>query len=84
VGTSLGVAATGAVLTALLSIELGQVVTSTQNLPVGALQAPFHETLLFLAGLALVAAGLSATRSSVPQTAASPAQQTALGEATGV
>lgn len=61
-GTSLGVAATGAVLAVRLSARLGAQVQSTLDAPVTALVPAFHETLLFLAGLAIVAAVVSSTR----------------------
>ncbi|MCA1644445.1 MAG: MFS transporter, partial [Chloroflexi bacterium] len=73
IGTSLGVAATGAVLTALLSFELGRTITSTHDLAAEALRAPFHETLLFLAGMALVAAAVSAARCALVDVESAPA-----------
>jgi EmrB/QacA subfamily drug resistance transporter len=61
-GTSLGVAATGAVLAVLLSARLGAHVVRTTEAPPGALLPALDQTLLFLAGLALAAALLSAKR----------------------
>jgi EmrB/QacA subfamily drug resistance transporter len=61
-GTSLGVAATGAVLAARISYRLGAPVGSTLDAPQTLLLPAFHETLLFLAGLALAAALVSSTR----------------------
>jgi hypothetical protein len=61
-GTSLGVAATGAVLAIRLADRLGSQVARTTDAPPSALLPALHETLLFLAGLAIVAALLSASR----------------------
>jgi MFS family permease len=61
-GTSLGVAASGAVLTARISARLGESVQSTVDAPLSALLPAFHETLLFLAGLAILAAVVSSIR----------------------
>ena len=61
-GTSIGVAATGAVLAVRLSARLGAQVQSTLDAPIAALLPAFHETLLFLAGLAMLAAVVSSTR----------------------
>lgn len=61
-GTSLGVAATGAVLAVRLAARLGFQVARTTDAPANALQPALHETLLFLAALAIGAAVLSATR----------------------
>jgi EmrB/QacA subfamily drug resistance transporter len=63
-GTSLGVAATGAVLATRLAARLGAQVGRTTDAPPAALLPALHETLLFLAGMALVAALVSATRGS--------------------
>jgi len=65
-GTSLGVAATGAVLAVRLSARLGVQVGSTIDAPVTALLPAFHETLLFLAGLAVLAALVSSARRGEP------------------
>jgi hypothetical protein len=61
-GTSLGVAATGAVLAVRLAARLGSTVARTTDAPVSALLPALHETLLFLAMLAIAAAVLSVTR----------------------
>jgi EmrB/QacA subfamily drug resistance transporter len=61
-GTSVGVAATGAVLGLRLSARLGAQVARTIDAPPSALLPALDETLLFLAGLALAAAVLSALR----------------------
>jgi EmrB/QacA subfamily drug resistance transporter len=61
-GTSLGVALTGALLAVLLSVHSGERVEGTINIEPAALQAAFHQTLLFLAGLSGVASLLSAVR----------------------
>jgi len=69
-GTSLGVALTGALLGVLLSIHSGEHVTGTLNTDPVALDLAFHQTLLFLAVLAAVAAALSAVRGTpVPEVA---------------
>jgi EmrB/QacA subfamily drug resistance transporter len=62
IGTSLGVASAGAVLAVGLSARLGTPVARTLDAPPAALLAAFHETLLFLAGLAIVAGLLSIAR----------------------
>jgi EmrB/QacA subfamily drug resistance transporter len=61
-GTSLGVAATGAVLAIRLSARLGSQSVRTLDAPPVALLPAFHETLLFLAGLAILAGLLSTVR----------------------
>ena len=61
-GTSLGVAMTGAILAIRLAARLGVEVARTTDAPPSALLPAIDETLLFLAGLALVAAALSAVR----------------------
>ncbi len=62
IGTSLGVASTGAVLAVRLSARLGAPVARTLDAPPAALLPAFHETLLFLAGLAILAGLLSIVR----------------------
>ena len=62
IGTSLGVASTGAVLAVRLSARLGTPVARTLDAPPAALLPVFHETLLFLAGLAILAGLLSTVR----------------------
>jgi predicted MFS family arabinose efflux permease len=61
-GTSLGVAATGAVLVVRLSARLGSQAARTLDAPPITLLPAFHETLLFLAGRAVVAGLLSTVR----------------------
>ena len=61
-GTSLGVASTGAVLAILLAARLGAQVVRTTDAPASVLLPALEQALLFLAALAIVAALLSATR----------------------
>jgi EmrB/QacA subfamily drug resistance transporter len=61
-GTSFGVGATGAVLTVALSSRVGARAASTLQAPPQALLPAFHEALLFLTGLAIVAGLLSTFR----------------------
>ena len=61
-GTSIGVASTGAVLAIRLSARLGAHVESTLDAPLAALLPAFGETLLFLAALAVLAAVVSSSR----------------------
>jgi EmrB/QacA subfamily drug resistance transporter len=61
-GTSLGVATTGAVLTIRLATRLGAQAARTLDAPPSTLLPAFHETLLFLAGLAILAGVLSTVR----------------------
>ena len=86
IGTSFGVAATGAVLTGLLAVQAGHAVARTQDAPPAALRAAFHESLVFLAALALLAALVSmarcATCSEQPGTAA--AREAAMSEGSGL
>jgi MFS family permease len=82
VGTSLGVALTGALLGVLLSAHAGEHVEGTLNVDPAALQVAFHQTLLFLAALAVAAGLLSAVRGEDP--AALPREQSlAVAEGTG-
>ena len=76
-GTSFGVASTGAVLGLALAALLGETVASTMDVPVDALRYAVHVTLFFLAGGAAVAALLSVSRGEV-QSDAAPAQESAL------
>ncbi len=76
-GTSFGVASTGAVLGLALAALLGETVASTVDVPVDALRYAVHVTLFFLAGGAAVAALLSMTRGEV-QSDVAPAQESAL------
>jgi EmrB/QacA subfamily drug resistance transporter len=71
-GTSLGVAATGAVLAVCLAAQLGVQVSRTTDAPATALLPALHQTLVFLAAMALVAAGMSATRGAVAPPAGAP------------
>ena len=61
-GTSVGVGSTGAVLAIRLSARLGARAAGTLEGPSAALLPAFHETLIFLAGLAIVAGLLSTVR----------------------
>ena len=61
-GTSLGVGATGAVLTLALAASIGARAAATVDAPPAALVPAFHDTLLFLAGLAALAGVLSLMR----------------------
>jgi EmrB/QacA subfamily drug resistance transporter len=62
IGTSLGVASTGAVLAVGLSARLGTSIVRTMDAPPATLLLVFHESLLFLAGLAILAGLLSTVR----------------------
>lgn len=66
IGTSLGVALTGALLGILLSAHAGERVTGTLDVRPAALQAAFHQTLYVLAALAGTAAWLSSMRGGAP------------------
>ncbi|HEY1294018.1 MAG TPA: DHA2 family efflux MFS transporter permease subunit [Chloroflexota bacterium] len=83
IGTSLGVALTGALLALLLNAATGEQVNSTLNVDPAALETAFHQTLLFLAALAALAAGLSAVRGA-PNLEAVSARQAAVVESGGV
>jgi EmrB/QacA subfamily drug resistance transporter len=61
-GTSFGVATTGAILGLSLRYLTGQPTTTTLDAPVDALRSAFHVTLFFLAGLAVVAGVVSLAR----------------------
>ena len=63
-GTSLGVAATGAILALALSAIEGHTVTSTLQAPIADLLASFRDCLIFLAAMAVLAGGISALRGS--------------------
>jgi MFS family permease len=78
-GTSLGVALTGALVAFLLSASTGAHVDSTLDVPPAALEAAFHQTLFFLAALAAIAGLLSAVRGA-PTLEAIPSQRAALVE----
>jgi hypothetical protein len=64
VGTSLGVAATGAVLGLRLAAGAGGQVASTAGVVPAVLRPAFQESLLFLVVLALAAAAVSAVRAA--------------------
>ena len=83
-GTSLGVALTGAILGLLLSAQSGQQhVSSTVDATPAVLQVALHETFLFLACMAGLAAALSVARG--PQTAqTASARRAAITESIGV
>ncbi len=81
-GTSLGVAATGAVLAGLLAAQLGYQVARTTDAPPSALMPALDRTLLFLAALAIIAAILSAIRGD--QTVASRGSEVAMHVDSGV
>jgi EmrB/QacA subfamily drug resistance transporter len=61
-GTSLGVAATGLVLTARLAAHAGHPVEGTLDVPLPALVGAFRDALIFLAIIGVVAAVISTTR----------------------
>jgi EmrB/QacA subfamily drug resistance transporter len=73
-GTSLGVAVTGAILAVSLTSQVGAPVESTLAAPPDALRVAFHETLLFLAGTATLAAACAAVRGAPPVRPTPPAQ----------
>jgi EmrB/QacA subfamily drug resistance transporter len=81
-GTSVGVAATGAVLAGLLAAQLGYQVARTTDAPITALLPALDKTLLFLASLAVLAAIISASRGS--QSVASAGSQAVLHVDSGV
>jgi EmrB/QacA subfamily drug resistance transporter len=96
-GTSLGVAATGAVLAVRLAARMGAHVERTTDVPPALLLPAFRETLLFLAVLSAAAAAISLARgakvpvdeaSGHPAKGATGAQETerqiAAAEALGV
>jgi EmrB/QacA subfamily drug resistance transporter len=62
IGTSLGIALTGALLGILLTAQTGVRAEGTLNADPQALQVAFHQTLIFLAALAVAAGALSAIR----------------------
>jgi hypothetical protein len=82
-GTSLGVAVTGALLTLLLSASAGQQVVSTLDASPEALQMAFRQTLIFLALIATAAGLLSIVRGSMVMTTV-PAQHGAVVDSIGV
>ncbi|MBV9578844.1 MAG: DHA2 family efflux MFS transporter permease subunit [Chloroflexi bacterium] len=83
IGTSLGVALTGAVLALLLSALTGTHVDSTVDVDPAALEVAFHQTL-FCLGLLAVAAGLLSAVRGAPTLEAVPAHPTAMAESIGL
>jgi len=79
-GTSLGVAASGAVLELALAAIEGHPVQPTLGIPVAELLAGFRDTLLFLAGLAVLAGLIASLRGG----AAAPPPTEAAAESMGV
>ena len=82
-GTSLGVALSGAVMALILSGETGQHVASTLDAPPSALYVALHGTLIFLAGLAGLAGVLSMAR-GMPAARAVVSQHSVVAESIGV
>lgn len=86
-GTSLGVAATGAVLTLLLAARVGSPVGPTHVQAPETLRPAFHETLVFLGLLAALAAVISGARGGSARAggpADDPERQAALREVSGL
>jgi MFS family permease len=83
IGTSLGVALTGAILALLLSAYTGAHVTSTVDADPAALEVAFHQTLLCLGVLAAATGLLSAVRGA-PTLESVPTQQAAIVESVGL
>ncbi len=81
-GTSLGVAATGAILAVRLTAHAGHHVERTLDLTPAQLMPAFRETMLVLAGVAALAALISAVRGA-PVPATSPEAASALASAVG-
>ncbi len=81
-GTSLGVAATGLVLTLALSAALGRHVESTLSAPTDVLLLGFRDALIFLAAIAALAGAFSALRTADRLSEA--ARTEALAEAVGL
>jgi EmrB/QacA subfamily drug resistance transporter len=84
IGTSLGVALTGAILGLLLSASTGAHVDSTLDVDPSTLEVAFHQTLLCLGVLAAAAGLLSAVRGAPTLEAASTPQPAAMAESIGV
>ena len=82
-GTSLGVALTGALLAVLLSSQAGEQVQSTLNLDPTTLGLACRQTLLFLAALAAIAGLLSAVRGAPMEDVVQP-HHTPVTESLGV
>jgi MFS family permease len=75
VGTSLGVAATGAVLAVRLAALSGGTVESTFNASQPALLGAFRDSLLFLAVLAVLGLAISAVRGRAHRRIALPTER---------
>jgi hypothetical protein len=82
-GTSLGVALTGATLTFVLTSQSSQHVGSTLDVPPALLQAVFHQTLLFLAAMATLAAVCSTVRGPT-ELRPVPTKPTRVAESVGI
>ena len=74
-GTSVGVAATGAVLATRLADRVGHPVAGTVGIPTAALAGAFDDALLFLAALALGAAVVSVVRKAKSAATTAPAAE---------
>jgi EmrB/QacA subfamily drug resistance transporter len=83
-GTSLGVALSGAALAILLSAQAGGRVEGTLDVDVAALQVAVHQSLVFLAALATVAGLLSAIRGGAPSEEVGAAEHRPLVETLGL
>ncbi len=84
-GTSLGVAATGAVLAVLLTSYAGMPIHSTLDAPPAALLSALRDTLLFMAAVALAAALLSSARTDRSVASAeTTSRRAAIGEGAGL
>jgi EmrB/QacA subfamily drug resistance transporter len=82
-GTSLGVAATGAVLTLRLTAHAGHTVERTADVDPVVLLPAFRETLLFLAAIAAAAAVISALRGATRLAETTPQPETSAGTSAG-
>ncbi|HLY67705.1 MAG TPA: MFS transporter, partial [Chloroflexota bacterium] len=78
-GTSLGVAATGAVLALTISSVSGRTVAGTLDVPLPALLVGFRRSLLFLAILAVAAGAISLLRGRAPTSTSPQAQIDSIG-----
>lgn len=83
IGTGLGVALSGAILAFLLDLHSGQHAAGTLDATPESLSVAVHGTLLFLALVAAVSAGLSAARGSRSPDSI-PVQHTAVVETVGI
>jgi hypothetical protein len=84
IGTSLGVALTGAILALLLSAYTGAHVDSTVDVDPAALEVAFHQTLFCLGVLAAAAGLLSAVRGAPTLEAAPTQHPAAIAESIGL